>query len=298
MKTYSNLILIAGLLIIFLSGCGATLPVLDISGDIKGSITFDQSNVKGEPYFIDYSEQGLVLGTTEKSGAAYAIRTYSVKNKKSISLLEETSSEERYANLFWDEQNEETMGAGAACTGACLAATPCGGTTDQYGLTLQKQLSDGALFRFSCFTETQRSQTGFGAQTISRTATSNKESILYKKGDTIVDANSLETDPRGLDNFSWFLEHRSQNPWLAKVYYLENYNKLVFISAPSSNKRGAYLIDFDQLYQKDRMIKLNNFPFTDIAIHADKKIAFILTGNKNNNQWAIEIISNSNLFSE
>ena len=133
---------------------------------------------------------------------------------------------------------------------------------------------------------------------MTRTATSNKESIIYKKGETIIDANSLDIDPRGLDNFSWFLKYRAKNPWRAKVYYLQNYNKLVFISAPSSNKRGAYLIDFDQLYQKDRMIKLNEFPFTDIAILANKKVAFVLKGDNKNNQWAIEIVSNSNLFSQ
>lgn len=298
MKKHNIKDLLTILILSILAGCGPTLPELDISGTIKGTIPIDGSKIQGEPYFIDYSEKGLVVGTTEKSGAAYTIRTYTIKNKNKISLIEETSSEERYANLFWDEQNEETMGAGTACIGACMAATPCGGTTDQYGLTLSKQLSDGAIFKFSCFTETERSQIGLGAQTMTRTATSNKESIIYKKGDTIIDANSLDLDPRGLEKFSWFIEHRSKFPWLAKVYYLENYDKLVFISAPSSNKRGAYLIDFDQLYQKDRKIKINEFPFTDIAILADKKVAFVLKGDNKNNQWAIEIVSNCKLFSE
>ncbi len=46
------------------------------------------------------------------------------------------------------------------------------------------------------------------------------------------------------------------------------------------------------------MIKLNEFPFTDIAVLTDKKVPFVLKGDKKNNQWAIEIVSNSNLFSE
>ena len=153
-----NIKALSAILVLFvLAGCGPTLPQLDISGTIRGSIPIDGSKIRGEPYFIDYSAKGLVLRTTEKSGAAYTTRTYAIKNKKSISLIEETSSGERYANLFWDEQNEETMGAGTACIGACMAATPCGGKTDQYGLTLTKQLPDGAIFKFSCFTETQRS---------------------------------------------------------------------------------------------------------------------------------------------
>lgn len=296
MKMQHILNLLAVLFLFVLTSCGPTLPELNISGTIKGSIPIDGSKIQGEPYFIDYSEQGLVLGTTEKSGAAYAIRTYSVKNKKSLSLLEETSSEERYANLFWDEQNEETMGGGTACLGALMAATPCGGTMDKYGLTLQKQLSDGALFKYSCFTETRRSQTGFGGYSQTKEAKSNQESIIYKKEQTIVDANSLSLDPRGLEKFSWFIEHRSKYPWLAKVYYLESFSKLVFISAPSSNKRGVYLIDFDTLQQKDRMIKLNDFPFIDIAIHADKKLAFVLTGTKD--KYEINFITNSALFNE
>lgn len=290
--------LLTVLLLLVLASCGPTLPELDISGTFKGSIPIDGSKIQGEPYFIDYSENGLILGTTEKSGAAHITRTYAVKNKNGITLIEEHSSDKAYANLFWDEEDVETMGSGTACLGALMAATPCGGTMDQYGLTLQKQLSDGALFKYSCFTETRRSQTGFGAYTQSKEAKSDQESIIYKKEQTIVDANSLSLDPRGLEKFSWFIENRSKYPWLAKVYYLENYSKLIFISAPSANKRGAYLIDFDQLAQKNRMIKLNEFPFTDIAILPDKKAAFVLKGDKKNNQWTIEIISNSNLFNE
>ncbi len=245
MEKHNIKVLLVVLFLFVLAGCGPTLPELDISGTIKGSIPIDRSKIRGEPYFIDYSKKGLVLGTAEKSGAAYMTRIYAIKNKKSISLIEETSSEERYANLFWDEQNVEMMGAGTARIGACMAATPCGGTTDQYELTLAKQLLDGAIFKLSYFTETQRSQIGLGTQTMSKTATSTRESIIYKKGDTIIDANSLDLDPRGLEKFSWFLEHRTKCPWLAKVYYLENYNKLIFFSAPSSDKRGVYLIDFD-----------------------------------------------------
>jgi hypothetical protein len=127
-------------------GCGANLvryvmdepPFTDI--EVKGIDNEDQIIEVSDAYKNQVNDDGTFWCVVYKDGN-YQLGKLNVETGeiKDLSPLSETDYSEEQS-IYWDSFNEEGMGGGEACIGACLSQTAFGGTTDKYGLNAQKNI--------------------------------------------------------------------------------------------------------------------------------------------------------------
>ncbi|MBI4726547.1 hypothetical protein HY768_04880 [candidate division TA06 bacterium] len=89
--------------------------------------------------------------------------------------------------FYWTKFAETKMGGGAACVGACMSATPCGGTTNKWGFEIEKQFWGSTNHSVSIsYQYSEKSSSDFGqSYRASEWQAGFRES--FAKGDTIVD---------------------------------------------------------------------------------------------------------------